>query len=81
MCNNEEWQRRKKLPLWILGMNYKKFIRCSPDCRGCTLFIYNNVLFLVNQYHEILACAPEELRVGDAENILLVGITLKGVAG
>ena len=42
---------------------------------------YNNVLFLVNQYDEILACAPEELRVGDAENILLVGITLQGVAG
>ena len=44
-------------------------------------YIYNNVSFLVNQYHEILACAPEELRVGDAKYILLVGITLKGVAG
>ena len=64
------------------GDELLKFIRCSHDCRGCTLiYIYNNVSFLVNQYHEILACAPEELRVGDAKYILLVGITLKGVAG
>lgn len=64
------------------GDELQKIYKVQPRQSGLYLiYIYNNVSFLVNQYHEILACAPEELRVGDAKYILLVGITLKGVAG
>ena len=64
------------------GDELQKIYKVQPRLpRLHLIYIYNNVSFLVNQYHEILACAPEELRVGDAKYILLVGITLKGVAG
>ena len=64
------------------GDELQKIYKVQPRLpRLHLIYIYNNVSFLVNQYHEILACAPEELRVGDAKHILLVGITLQGVAG
>ena len=65
------------------GDELQKIYKVQPRLPRLHLinYIYNNVSFLVNQYHEILACAPEELRVGDAKYILLVGITLQGVAG
>ena len=36
-------------------------------------------VFLLHEYHEILAGRPEYLRVVDAQHILLVGILLQGV--
>ena len=65
------------------GDELQKIYKVQPRLPRLHLinYIYNNVSFLVNQYHEILACAPEELRVGDAKHILLVGIALQGVAG
>ena len=43
------------------------------------MLIYNKVSS-VNLHNQILAGAPELLRISDAQNILLVGITLQGVA-
>ena len=37
------------------------------------------IISLLNNYDQILAGRPEEVRIGDAEHILLVGITLQGV--
>ena len=64
------------------GDELQKIYKVQPRLPRLHLNCYiKKSIFLVNQYHEILACAPEELRVGDAKYILLVGITLKGVAG
>ena len=40
---------------------------------------FNNVFGLLHKDNQILAGAPEELRIGDAENILLISITLQSI--
>ena len=64
MCNNEEWQRRKKLPLWILGMNYKKLLSAAPIAEAAPYLYINttsqttiaefllHVLFLYRQQQD-----------------------------
>ena len=64
------------------GDELQKIYKVQPRLPRLHLNCYiKKSIFLVNQYHEILACAPELLRVGDAQHILLVGVTLQGVAG
>ena len=35
---------------------------------------------LLNKYHKILTCTPEDLRIGNPQHILFLGILCKGVA-
>ena len=39
------------------------------------------LVFLFHQYHEILTGGPEQLWIGDAKHILLVGIAVERIAG
>ena len=56
-------------------------IRSKPQLfTACPLHIdFYDVYGLLHKDNQILAGAPEELRIGDAENILLVGIALQSV--
>jgi hypothetical protein len=56
-------------------------IRSKPQLfTACPLHIdFNDVCGLLHEDNQILAGAPAELWIGDAENILLVDITLKSI--